>query len=40
MIEENCETNVIIGGWSSMPHATKIIEQGKIDCIARTYTPW
>jgi opine dehydrogenase len=33
---ENCEAKVFIGGWSSMPYATRKIEPGKMNCIART----
>ncbi len=35
MREKGCETNVIIGGWTSMPYGARIIEPGKVDCIIR-----
>ncbi len=36
MHNKNCDVNVIIGGWSSMPYGTRMIEPGIINCIART----
>jgi opine dehydrogenase len=38
MEEENLQVKVKVGGWSSMPYGTRIVEPGKIDCIARTHT--
>jgi opine dehydrogenase len=35
MKEKNCKARVVVGGWSSMPYATRMIEPGKMDCIAR-----
>jgi opine dehydrogenase len=36
MREKGCDADVIIGGWSSMPYATRKIEPGKVNCIVRT----
>jgi opine dehydrogenase len=35
MREKGCDVEVIIGGWTSMPYGTRIVEPGKIDCILR-----
>ena len=35
MREKGCDANVIIGGWTSMPYGTRIVEPGKVDCILR-----
>lgn len=36
MLRKGCDADVIIGGWSSMPYATRKIEPGKVNCIVRT----
>jgi len=36
MRQEGCDANVMVGGWSSMPYGTRMIEPGKVNCIART----
>lgn len=35
MRERDCAADVTIGGWSSMPYATRKLEPGKVNCIAR-----
>jgi len=35
MRERGVSSNVMIGGWSSMPYGVRIIEPGKLDCILR-----
>lgn len=35
MREKGCNVEVIVGGWTSMPYGTRIMEPGKIDCILR-----
>lgn len=36
MREKGYDADVIIGGWSTMPYATRKTEPGKVDCILRT----
>ncbi|MFX0195201.1 MAG: NAD/NADP octopine/nopaline dehydrogenase family protein, partial [Candidatus Hodarchaeota archaeon] len=36
MREEGCDSNIIIGGWSSMPYGTRKTAPGKVNCIVRT----
>jgi opine dehydrogenase len=36
MRQEGCGANVIVGGWSSMPYGVRVVEPGKVNCIART----
>jgi len=36
MREKGCDAKVIIGGWNTMPYATRKIEPGKMNCIVRT----
>ena len=35
MGEKNCNVDVIIGGWSSMPYGVRLVEPGKLDCLIR-----
>lgn len=35
MRQKNCNADVIIGGWSSMPYGARLIEPGKVNCILR-----
>ncbi len=35
MGEKGCDVDVIIGGWSSMPYAVRVVEPGKADCTMR-----
>jgi opine dehydrogenase len=37
MREKGCDAEVIIGGWTSMPYGTRIVEPGKVDCILRIH---
>ncbi|MBA7567764.1 Opine dehydrogenase [subsurface metagenome] len=36
MHDKGCDVDVIVGGWSSMPYGTRIVEPGKVDCLNRT----
>jgi opine dehydrogenase len=36
MREKGCHTNIIVGGWSSMPYGTRKTEPGEVNCIVRT----
>lgn len=36
MRKKGCDADVTIGGWSSMPYATRKIQPGEVDCIVRT----
>jgi len=35
MREKGCDADVIIGGWTSMPYGSRIVEPGKVDLILR-----
>ncbi len=36
MYDKDCDVDVIIGGWSSMPYGVRVEEPGKVDCLNRT----
>jgi len=37
MREKRCGANVVVGGWSTMPYATRVVEPGKVECLSRAY---
>lgn len=38
MREKECDAEVTVGGWSSMPYGARLQEPGKVNCIVRTRT--
>ncbi len=36
MHDKDCDVDVIVGGWSSMPYGVRVVEPGKVDCLNRT----
>ncbi len=36
MREKGCNVDVVIGGWSSMPYGTRLVEPGKVNLVLRT----
>jgi len=35
MHDKDCDVDVIIGGWSSMPYGVRVVEPGRLDCLSR-----
>jgi len=37
MRERDVGVDITLGGWSSMPYGTRVVEPGKVDCMTRIY---
>jgi opine dehydrogenase len=37
MLDNGCDADLLVGGWSTVPYAVRLVEPGKPDCLIRTY---